>query len=243
KYSDCLIDQILKLVDKEAFTYQSYSTSRDPKRSDGTLTIQFNSLNRSEGVFASFNVSLTRVRASKHGAKGSRYPKGQFNPYKGGSFVGFWKRAGLPIPGGGRYSKIHEYMGNLKGIIYSADVGASEKSAKSNKVSNCSLQPLEVSAESIIEALNNVRLAHKTRTTNAQDTNNLRTKTTHKKNELAHTDTNLQTDSGAGENHHGNKVKGVKVNSNPIDTNVYPINPIDQTNEQWVAEFDSAKAL
>lgn len=228
-YLDSLVTQILILTNKEGFTFTGYSTHATTKRSEDMLVLQFDPLTGSKGVYAAFNVSLKSTRKSNRKPAGSKLPDKQFNPPKLGAFVKFWKRSGLLIPKGNRYTIFHEYMGNLKRVIYTGDINK-------NKFENGSIKPLNVSHEAIANKINALLMTGYSRTKHGLLTDKGRTSDTDKEPDESQLDRAFLPISNACAFHHSNKV--IRERSN-TDSNVVPIDPRLQSTDEWLAAHDS----
>ncbi|MCR1827857.1 hypothetical protein NSA60_14320 [Pseudomonas oleovorans] len=139
--------QILQTVGMDAFHYVSHKSGRYEGGKQPGLTIQLQSVATGADAYAIFNVELTRSRTTKAGNKGDPLPAGQFHPPKGGSLSKFWQSTGLPLR---RLAAMHDYMGNLKGILFYASQTADRTDGR---LIASTLQTLSLSASVIHQAV------------------------------------------------------------------------------------------
>ncbi|HDP4830717.1 hypothetical protein LDP37_00050 [Pseudomonas aeruginosa] len=139
--------QILQALDQEAYEYDGYSTGWYDHHKAAGVTLQLPSVLSGLDTHAIFNATLTRDRTTKAGAKGSPLPKGHFRIGKRSHLYRFWLSTQLPIPK--RLSSLHDYMGNLRGILFTATkIDGHEK-----RLDKESLRPLTISADEIRKAV------------------------------------------------------------------------------------------
>ena len=136
-HSDALIREILETVSLDAYCYESYSTGFYGQHKAGGVTVQMVSLLSRSEAYVVFNADLKRVRGSK---RGSALPKSQFRVGKRSHFYKFWLRSRLKVPD--RLCHFHDYMGNLKGVLFSGNT-------KGERLDAGTLSPLGVRYESL----------------------------------------------------------------------------------------------
>ncbi|MDH0623065.1 hypothetical protein N5E30_16865 [Pseudomonas chengduensis] len=143
-----LMREILTLLPgTDAFEYIGCSTGFYGQKKAPGLTLQFRELVSRTDAYAIFNVCLTRQRNTKSGRQGQPLPKGHFRVSKKHAFFAFWESTPLPFPR--RTAALHDYMGKLRGIVFTGQKGA-EKAAR---LDAGSLRPLCISAAEIRAAL------------------------------------------------------------------------------------------
>jgi len=223
KHHDELVRQIVQIVDVPAYQYLSYSTGYFGNRYAG-VDLQFIELRTGENPHATFNADLTRARTTKTGKKGDRLPKGRFRITRGRDLYKFWLRTGLPIPS--RLSVWHDYMGNLRQLLFEGTVKENGRFAKET------LKPLKVSSEDIKAAI----LPNSCQTSSKQTPDSIQT--IHPDNDLAqsHAHRGFQENLATGTEKCGNKV--IRENGYKADpTSPSSIAPEDQTCEEWLADY------
>lgn len=182
KYSKTLQRQILLILGKEAYEYDGYSTGWYDHHKAPGVTLQFPSVLTGLDAHAIFNAKLTRDRTTKTGAKGSPLPKGHFRIGKRSQLYRFWQSTKLPFPK--RLSSLHDYMGNLRGILFTATmIDGHEK-----RLDKESLRPLTISAAEVRKVFQ----PDKGRTTAGLTTDNYQTKMPDKNLALAQQNRGIQ---------------------------------------------------
>lgn len=132
KNHDELVSQILDLLGIECFVFESFTTGRYENKYSG-VTLQFESLTH-EGIhYCVFNADIHYKNAPN---KGKLLPKKRFRISKNSKLYAFLRRAGFVFPK--RLSAIHDYMGNLRGILFTAITLDNEKLDKN------SIKPVDV---------------------------------------------------------------------------------------------------
>jgi hypothetical protein len=218
-HHETLVCEILKAVSLDAYYYESYSTGHYGKHKAGGVTIQFVSVLAGESAYVVFNADLKRIRGEK---KGSPLPSGQFRVTKRCHFYKFWLRAGLGLPP--RLSSFHDYMGNLRGILFSGNTCNERMDAGV-------LSPLNVRAEWIKKA---IAPPDSTQTTPGHHPDNLQTRTPDNELLQARAGQRFQPDSSAGDSIYGKKVIRETGVRGDLCT---PENPAEQSVEEWQAAY------
>jgi hypothetical protein len=124
-HEDKLVYELVSQMAIDVLVYESYSTGRYGAKLHSGVNLQFLNLLTDDSRYTVFNVGLDRVKATKKGSIGSPLPSGQFRAGKRGRFYKFWLNANQPLPP--RLSSFHDYMGNLKGHIFTGIVGRDER--------------------------------------------------------------------------------------------------------------------
>lgn len=166
EHSQDLIREILTTLGIEAYEYCNYTTGHYGPRKLPGITLQLLSVVARDSVYAIFNADLCRERNTKAGAKGSPLPKGHFRVGKCSHLYRLWLSTGLPEPK--RLAALHDYMGNLAGILFLADGVEGHK----NRMNAGSLHPLSIPVLEVRKAF----LPDNPRTTSGHAPDNFRTK-------------------------------------------------------------------
>ncbi len=124
-HEDKLVYELVSQMAIDVLVYESYSTGRYGAKHHSGVNLQFINLLTGDSRYAVFNADLDRVKATKKGPIGSPLPKGQFRVGKRSRFCRFWLNANQPLPP--RLSSFHDYMGNLKGTLFTGIVGRDER--------------------------------------------------------------------------------------------------------------------
>ena len=124
-HEDKLVYELVSQMAIDVLVYESYSTGRYGVERNSGVNLQFLNLLTDDSRYAVFNADLDRVKATKKGPIGSPLPKGQFRVGKRSRFYRFWLNANQPLPP--RLSSFHDYMGNLKGTLFTGTVGRDER--------------------------------------------------------------------------------------------------------------------
>ncbi|UTW07873.1 hypothetical protein [Pseudomonas benzenivorans] len=225
--------QILSAVGVDAYLYRSHATGRYGRHKQGGLTLQFQSVIGRADAYTIFNVELTRARDTAAGKKGSPLPAGQFRISKDYQLYHFWQATCLPMPR--RLSALHDYMGKLKGILFTASLTAYRTDAR---LDTRTLLALNIPAPVVRLAV----LPDNSRTIVGQGPDNSRTRTSDKEIAPTQQPCGLRSFSGTGENTHGKTVirnHGHTVASFPQSSRKPPQ---EQTVDEWLADYDSPSA-
>lgn len=207
----------------EPLEYLSYTVGNYGPSKYGGVSLQFRNLADGSERYTIFNAETRRSRSTAHGNKGSPLPRGQFRVTKRFKFYGFWLSTGLPIPR--RLSAFHDYMGNLKSLVFTSSGAIGERLGDP--------LPLTLSYATLARLVNN-GLQNTHRTNHGQTFDNFRTSLPDKESPALQQQCGPKEYQSTGVNKHGNMVKrdhGYTGTS---------ISPEDQTNEEWLAAYDSA---
>jgi hypothetical protein len=232
--------------------FESFSTGIYGRGYPG-LTIHFESASSGEAYYCVFNVNLHRARSSKHGNAGTRLPAKQFRVGKRHSFYKFWQETGLPLPS--RLGSFHDYMGNLSKLQFSADLVPGKPgricSASLRRSSNCDVCP----TSRILEH------SDKAHTSGIQHPDTCQTNYPDNEKEVmssgwafpAHSSTCIpsyedklisNTETGASSLQHSSHPARVGVLLSKVGREMCEaagIDPRKQTNEEWLADYDSKR--
>jgi hypothetical protein len=124
-HEDKLVYELVRQMAIEVLVYESYSTGRYGVKRHSGVSLQFLNLLSNDSRYAVFNAELDRVKATKKGPIGSPLPNGQFRVGKRSKFYKFWLNANQLLPP--RLSSFHDYMGNLKCMLFTGVVGIDER--------------------------------------------------------------------------------------------------------------------
>lgn len=223
KNSEELMKEIAKITGVTALQYHSYSTGL--YNGYEGVTLQFINILTGENPYAVFNADLKRIRNTAAGKAGGSLPKGHFRVGKRSKFYQFWIRANLAVPK--RMSSWHDYMGNLKQLVFSGEIDSIDRLSKDT------VSPLNISYELILSSVN----THNMQTTHSQGPHIKRTIYPDKKSPETRAITGDQPLTTAGPHNHGYKVIRENGIKDSLPTNLK--SPQEQTTEEWLAEYAS----
>jgi hypothetical protein len=219
---------ILNASSLNAFEYVGYHTGHYGKHKAQGVTLQFVSVVTGEAAYAIFNVDLTRQRTTAKGVAGTALPKGQFRIGKRSHFYKFWQSTGLSMPK--RLAAFHDYMGNLKGIMFTG-------TALDGRLQAGNISPLGVSTKHVYNAI----MPDNFHTTAGQLPNKRQTRKPDKEYTPSQTAQGFQPLPTARVSNHGKTVISNQGNK------ISPINPLtprktpqDQSVDEWLADYGSA---
>jgi len=184
--------------------------------------------------YAIFNADLKRAKSTKSGGKGASLPKKQFRVGPRNKFVKFWKRTGIKLPP--RLSSFHDYMGKLKQLVFIANILEGEKLDKD------SIEPANITASQISKCYS--LIADKTQTNNIQDTD--KTQTIYPDKGLAQSCNRAASEENitTGISNYGIRTSGnTDTSSSIIAHKEGKKPPPEQSDEEWIADYDNAKRL
>jgi len=187
------------------------------------ITLQFTSDDTGDDYYVIFNVDLVRKRTTKNHKKGSPLPKGHFTPRPKSGFVKMWRSTSLPLPKS--LTSFHDCMGKLKSIRFQAETEDGKKLLKDT------LRPMSNLS------------AHKSPTTARQlPDKNLIT--------IPDKDINQTPTESTQESISTTCPNNYVISKQVSKYTINPISPIDetkrvqnQTNEEWLAEYQKQWAL
>lgn len=229
EHSPALIREVLTTLGVKAYEYCSYTTGHYGSRKLPGLTLQFQSAVTDEGTYAIFNAELTRSRSTEAGKKGAPLPAGHFRVGKRSHFYRFWQSTGLPEPK--RLAALHDYMGNLRGILFMAD----RTEGHQNRLDAGSLQPLSVPALDVRRAF----LPDSLRTVPGQVPGNIQTRFPDKDAAQALAARGLQPKATTCHGGYGKAVISEHGNKENSSSSLSPKRPEEQTTEEWLADYSS----
>jgi hypothetical protein len=201
--------------------YLSYSLGAYENGKYEGITLQFVCNDTGDDYHVHFNVDLVRQRSTKNHKKGSPLPKGHFTPRPKSRFMEMWRSTSLPVPRS--LTSFHDCMGKLKSIVFMAEV------SKGTRLDAGTLRPMSLPDNSLI-------------TTRQLPDKNLITFPDKDINQ-SHTEPAQEKISTKCPNNYVISKQVSEYTSNPIS-------PIDdtkrvqnQTNEEWLAEYEEQWAL
>ena len=229
-----LIDQIASLTGITILEYQTYSTGLFVRHKAAGINMQFDCVTTGTPAYTIFNVNLTRSRTTKHGAAGSPLPDGHFAVSKRGKFYAFCRRSGIAIPK--RLSTFHEYMGSLKGVLFTGIFDKGERLMKD------SITPLNFTCQQLKDMALNT--ADNSSTSSRQHPDNSPTRSPDKESPENKIAGGSQRHSTTGDFNYGNKEQGnavIRGITSPTSTCVTPSDyksnkdPKNQSTAEWAA--------
>jgi hypothetical protein len=226
---DRIVKELAALLGIELLKYSGYSTGGYSNKHFPGVNLQFQWSPSLEDAYVIFNAELKRNRTTKSGQKGTPLPKNHFRVGEKSKFLKFWARTGLKFPR--RNSSFHDYMGNLKKLIFTGMIKEGEKLDKD------SIKPFSISADEVSSRLK--ELTDNTRTTSRQSTDNIRTndpdKQTHESPRAQVSDMfSTTSDSNYGTRSTGSTDTGSDIISNKGGKKP----PSEQSIEEWVEDYD-----
>lgn len=222
-----LCREVLMAVGMDAFEYTDYSTGHYGKTRSAGVTLRFVSVVSGQSAYAVFNADLTRQRNTTSVKAGAPLPKGQFRIGKRSHFYKFWMGTGVPFPR--RLSAMHDYMGKLRGILFTGALSG-------DRVDAGSLAPINLSAAQLRSAI----LPDNSRTTSGQAPDNSRTSVPDKETPTAQAPCGLQRNQTTCVSNHENKL--IRKDDNKTgSTNALPTPkpPQEQTVDEWLDAYSS----
>jgi hypothetical protein len=219
---------ILKASGLDAFEYIGYHSGHYGKHKAPGVTLQLVSVVTGEAAYAIFNADLTRQRTTAKGVAGTALPKGQFRVGERSHFYKFWQSTGLPLPK--RLAAFHDYMGNLKGIMFTGTV-------LDGRLQAGNISPLGVPAKHVLTTI----LPDNCHTTPGQLPDKPQTSQPDNETAVSHATQGFQPIQTACVSNHGNTViskQGNKVS--PINSLTPRKTPQDQSVDEWLADYESA---
>ncbi|CAI8880502.1 Integrase [Pseudomonas sp. IT-P258] len=229
KYSPALLREILVTLRMDAYEYGGYSTGLYGTNKAAGVTIQLPSFVGGLDTHAIFNAELNRKLSTKAGKKDTPLPKGHFRIGKRSHLYRFWQSTGLPTPR--RMSSFHDYLGNLRGILFTADMTADQN----NRLDTGSLRPLYITAVEVRKAFQ----PDKGRTIDGQLPDNCRTKVPDKDLTTAQTNQGFKGNPTTGTDNHGKTVISTSEYTAVNEPVVSRKSPQEQTDEEWLADYSS----
>lgn len=231
-YGEEVLLGILNLCKCEALRYDNYSTGQYGSGKYEGITLQFTSLPSSASRYTNFNVNIRRQKDSKYGKRGDLLPKGRFSAGKQRKFVEFWLRCDFEIPHG-RSCSYHDYMGNLKRIIFTGEIDKGERLKKG------SIQPLNLSYEEIFETFEKRFQTCKSQTSHVYLPDNGHTSPPYKQQVECKEYRGSQSDLTTGNISYGNKGQGNQGGKKNVIPFTKTKRPEDQSIEEWRRHYST----
>lgn len=226
EHSSALLREILITLGIDAYEYGGYSTGLYGHRKAPGVTLQLPSFVDGLDTYAIFNAELHRALTTKAGAEGSPLPKGHFRVGKRSHLYHFWQSTGLATPK--RLSSLHDYLGNLRGILFTAE----EVPGRKNRLNAGSLQPLFITSTEVRKAFQ----PDSCQTVTGQATDNFRTETPDKDSATSQQNRGILGFSTACVENHGNTVISTCGDMEVLEA-VHPRRkPEEQTTDEWLDE-------
>jgi hypothetical protein len=200
--------------------YENYSTGCYGQHKAGGVTLQFYCEVTYRNYYAIFNADVRRKRCIGDHKAGSRLPKGRFSVSRRSAFYKFWLSTGLNLPT--RLSAFNDYMGKLKAFTFSADI------VKGNRLDASSLC-------SLTAVLNT---SNKVQTTAQQRPNYIQAITSNNTVVEAPVIVAVKENLTACANNYDISKQVSTNTSNPITPLDETKRVQNQTNEEWLAEYD-----
>jgi len=232
KHEGDLAIEILSLLGRNGFYYESYTTGNYGKHRSGGVTLQFSAIATGNGAYSVFNVDTCYQRNTKLHKKGDPLPKGRFTPLEKSLFPKFWQSTGIEAP---RPSTYHDYMGKLKGIVFEGQYSDPTGNDKERLITK-TLKPLNITHEQLLAALE-ARAPDNFRTTAIQQPDKPQTNPPDKQLPPSQPQQGLQPVLTTGANDYGTRLKGSAVIR---DAYLPPKPPQEQTDDEWLADYGDA---
>lgn len=228
KYSQVLLHEILTALGIEAYEYRSYKTGRYGGPKHAGITLQFTSGIADVSTYTIFNVGLTRTRTTKSGKEGSPLPKGHFIVSDEYCFYMFWKSTALTIPKS--LTSFHDYMGNLKGILFTANL---TRGRDDGRMVASSIRPLSVSSDLVRQ----VFLPDSPRITSGYAPDKCRIKNPDKDSAPGHAARDFQPNSTTRDQRYGKTVIRKNDDTGPSPAHLLSKRPQEQTVDEWTSAY------
>jgi len=225
---DQIIQEIADKCEFDLLKYVGYSAGNYSKKHHPGINLQFQWVVSGAISYVIFNANLTRKRASKSGVKGASLPKGHFRVGKRSKFYQFWMSTGLKVPQ--RLSSFHDYMGNLKKLVFIASALDGERLNKD------SVAPLNLSTNQILSLFSST--TNNSQTYDQQAADNIHTIKPDNEFDKNRNMTALGRKSTAGAHNYGTRSTGnADTRNNVITFKEVNKDPSKQTNEEWLANY------
>lgn len=229
-HEDKLVYELVSQMAIDVLCYESYSTGRYGVERNSGVNLQFLNLLTDDSRYAVFNADLDRVKATKKGPIGSPLPKGQFRVGKRSRFCRFWLNANQPLPP--RLSSFHDYMGNLKGTLFTGIVGRDERLDKQ------SIKLLNITYVKIVAAFFKPSLPDSSHTLAIHSPDKYHTTMPYNESMERLMQRDLESVQTTGNCNYGTRSLGSAVvrgrNMMPTTNKI----PQDQTIEEWLEDYD-----
>jgi len=230
KHEGDLVAEMLSLLGRNGFYYESYTTGNYGKHRSGGVTLQFSAITTGNSAYSVFNADTCYQKKTKDHKKGDPLPSGQFRPAKKGNFITFWQGTGIEAP---RPSTYHDYMGKLKGIVFEGQYSDPTSNDKERLITK-TLKPFSVDRQALQAAIEAQSQPDKNQTRARQQPDKSQTNPPDKQLPPSQTPQGLQPVLTTGTNDYGTRLKGSAVIR---DAYLSPKPPQEQTVEEWLADY------
>jgi len=232
KHGGDLVIEMLSLLGRNGFYYESYTTGNYGKHRSGGVTLQLSDITTGDSAYSVFNADTCYQRNTKLHKQGDPLPNGQFRPAKKGNFINFWQGTGIKAPP--RPSAYHDYMGKLKGIAFEGRYSDPLGSDKERLITD-TLKPLNISHQELLAALDTQQQPDKFQTTPIQRPDNYPTNLPDKQLPPSPIQQGVEQVLTTGVNDYGTRLKGSAVIR---DAYLPSKPPWEQTDDEWYADWD-----
>lgn len=232
---DQLVAEALEHTGIDALLYDSYSTGNYGARKTPGVTLQFSSLLTARSAYTIFNAELTRRKNTSKGKAGNPLPPRQFRVGKKSGFYKFWQASGLVAPP--RLSSFHDYMGNLRGILFTGSFKEGERLVSG------SIHPITITHQQLLAAYGIAGLPDNSPPTSRQEADKWQTKQPDKAIQQSYIQRGIQPESTTGNDSYGIRLKGsTGIRRNDIALSIL-MKPIDQTTDEWLSDYSSSETI
>jgi hypothetical protein len=215
-----LVTAILHITNHRGLILTDFSTGFYSSFRQGGVTLFFDEVNSWQPRYSIFNVRLTRVRSTAHGKEGDRLRGKQFRVGRKSNFYIFWVKSRLSVPP--RLSSFHDYMGNLKNLVFTSD----GQPANDGRIQNEDIHLLSISHSEICAFFED-----KTHTTYKQLTANCHTKYPDKQSEAGRSTKGFPRDSTTCDSQCDRSQQDVR------DKNAL-VSLLHQSTEGWLCDYN-----
>jgi hypothetical protein len=140
-YSHRIASEVAQLVSQSLYVYSHYKTGTFKKGIAPGVMVSLNDLLTGENVYAIFNAELKRKRNTKSGNAGAALPKGKFTVGRQSALYKLWLKTDLELPR--RPSELYKSIGKLKSIYVTA------QRTNESKLSNSSIEMFSCDSQTI----------------------------------------------------------------------------------------------
>lgn len=231
KHERQITTEILEKLNMDALIYLGFDKGVFRGRYEG-IHLQFESLLKSTSHYCLFNAEVKYCRGPKIG---QLLPGKQFRVGKRSEFLKFWRRIGLEPPQ--RRGSFHDYMGNLKSLLFTARPSENEKLEKQT------LGPLSISHDEVQAAFVDVP-PYSNHTEAIQVPYKTHTRKPYNESRETQVYQELEPFQTAGNFNRGIRSYGNTVTrGNVIPRSAVRKSPEEQTVDEWLAEYEAAENL
>lgn len=226
-HQESLIEAILQRSGMSGFTFDGHSTGHYGVHNAPGITLQFTNIVTLQSAYSIFNAELSRKLNTKFGKAGDPLPEGHFRVGKRSNFWKFWRGTALPMPK--RISSFHDYMGNLRDLIFDC------RPDSSNRIQNDQINLLMITQQQILSAFS----PNGCRTVAGQLSDKPRTRLPDKESQQRQARQPFQPIQTTGDSKYGISKQGSAGKGMFISSSCDSIAPQEQTTEEWLADLDS----